>query len=98
MQYLQLVLTIIIILKLFKMSPELEEIKANLIKSNELTAAIKADVAKLDGTISQLGNAPSVEELQQVKQLSADLVSSLQSVDDLTPDAPVEPPVVVPTV
>lgn len=100
MVYLSIVLILILQicnnLKQIKMSIELDGIKADIAKASELAISIKADIVKLDSTIAGLGNAPSVEELQALKLQSADLVSSLQSVDDLTPDAPVVP--VIPVV
>lgn len=76
-----------LILKTKKMSQELEAIKADLEAAKVKTSKIAADVAGLHAKIDALGDAPTAEELAEVKQLSADLNTSLQAVDDATADA-----------
>ena len=75
-----------IIQKLNKMSAELEAIKADLVAAQELQVKIAADVQRLHDTITALGDAPTAQELADLKALSGALVSSLQATDDATPE------------
>lgn len=86
MQIVIAILLLFIIIKLFFMSEALNEIKADLLAANEKVTKIAADVARLHAAIEALGDAPTPEELAEVKALSADLNTSLQAVDDQTPE------------
>ena len=76
-------LLILITIKLFFMSETLNEIKADLLAANEKVTKIAADVARLHEAIEAL---PNSQELAEVKDLSAALNTSLQAVDDTTPE------------
>ena len=75
-----------IILKLKTMSAELDAIKADLVSAQALQQKIAADVTRLHDQITALGDAPTPEQLAEVKALSSALVTSLQATDDATPE------------
>jgi hypothetical protein len=68
------------------MSAELDAIKADLVAAQELQVKIAADVQRLHDQITALGDAPTPEQLAEVKALSSALVSSLQATDAVTPE------------
>lgn len=80
------IILILITIKLLFMSEVLDQIKADLLAANEKVTKIAADVARLHAAIEALGDAPTAAELAEVKALSADLNTSLQIVDDATPE------------
>lgn len=86
MQVVILIGIILIIIKLIFMSELLDQIKADLLAANEKVTKIAADVARLHAAIEAMGDAPTAAELAEVKALSADLNTSLQIVDDATPE------------
>lgn len=67
-----------------KMSEVLDQIKADLATANEKADAIAADVQSLHDQIAALGDAPTAEQLQEVKDASAALVAKLGTIDDAT--------------
>lgn len=77
------------------MSEALDAIKSDLVATKAIVIKVKADVEGLHAKLDALGDAPTPEQLAEVKALSADLVTSLQAVDDETEDAPQinQPPV-----
>ncbi len=77
---------------------KLDGIAADLLAAKEIVVKVKADVTSLHAKIDALGEAPTQEEIDAVKAESADLVSSLQGVDDQTPEEATEPPVEEPPV
>lgn len=68
------------------MSTELDAIKADVIAANEKVTKVAADVARLHELITAGGDVPTAEQWAEVKQLTADLNTSLQAVDDATPE------------
>lgn len=76
----------LIITKLHNMANELEDIKADLVSANQKVAKIKADVEGLHAKIDAAGDTPTPEQWAEVKQLSSQLNSALQEVDDKTAD------------
>lgn len=68
------------------MSQDLNEIKDQIIAANEKVTKVAADVARLHALIDSLGDVPTAAEWTEVKQLAADLNTSLQVVDDQTPE------------
>jgi len=69
------------------MSEVLDQIKADLATANEKADAIAADVQSLHDQINALSDAPTVEELNAVKETSAALVAKLGTIDEATPGA-----------
>lgn len=69
------------------MSEALDAIKSDLVATKAIVIKVKADVEGLHAKLDALGDAPTPEQLAEVKALSADLVTSLQAVDDETADA-----------
>jgi uncharacterized protein YfcZ (UPF0381/DUF406 family) len=74
--------------KLNCMSTEAQEIKQALEDAKAKVAKVAADVALLHSKIDAL---PNTTELAEIKALSAELNTSLQAVDDSTPDETVTP-------
>lgn len=68
------------------MGENLNAIKADLISANEKITKIAADVQRLHDAIAAAGEVPTPEEWAEVKQISADLNTALQAVDDVTPE------------
>lgn len=68
------------------MGENLNEITAALDAANEKVTKIAADVAHLHDLINGTGETPTAEEWQAVKDKAAELNTSLQAVDDSTPD------------
>lgn len=66
------------------MNTDLEQIKADLTDSKNLVTKVAADVALLHSKIDALGDAPTAEQIAEVKALSADLKASLTAVDEQT--------------
>ena len=89
-------LLIFIILNQKEMSSVLADITENVTKALGIVTNIEGDIKSLDAKIAALPESPSVEEIEALKQLSADLVKKLSDVDALTPDAVVAPPVETP--
>ena len=75
-----------IIHKLNIMGENLNQIKDDLAAANEKVVKIAADVAHLHDLIDNAGETPTAAEWQEVKDAAAALNTSLQSVDDATPD------------
>ncbi len=75
-----------IIQKLNQMSEAGEEIKQALTDAKAKVAKVADDVARLHAKIDALGANPTAEEVAEIKEMSADLNSSLQAVDDSTPE------------
>jgi chaperonin cofactor prefoldin len=79
---------------------ELKAVRDQVVKATgEVTGkveALEARIASLEATVQ--GNAEALAELEAAKAELADLKSSVQSLDELNPDAPVEPPVEEPPV
>lgn len=76
----------LIIQNLKTMSAQLDAIKADLEAAQALQVKIAADVQRLHDAITALGDAPTQAQLDEVKALSGELVSSLQTTDDATPE------------
>lgn len=74
-----------------KMSEILDAIKSDLTAAQALNTKIAADVTSLHAKIDALGDAPTAEQLQEVKDMSAALVSGLQATDDETADESAAP-------
>lgn len=68
------------------MSAQSDAIKADLQAAQQLQVKIAADVQRLHDAITALGDAPTPAELQELKDMSGALVTSLQSTDDATPE------------
>lgn len=81
-----LILLILIIIKLFFMSEQLNEIKAKLVTANDKITRVAADVQRLHDLIEAAGDIPTEEEWQEVKDLADGLNTALQAVDDSTPE------------
>jgi uncharacterized phage infection (PIP) family protein YhgE len=77
----------LIIYKLNTMNENLNQIKADLQAANDKADKIQADVTLLHTKIDAIpGDVPTAEEWAEVKQLSSDLNSKLQNIDDATPE------------
>ena len=68
------------------MSAELDAIKADLASAKDKVTKVAADVASLHAKIDAIPVAPTAAEWAEVKAMSADLNSQLQTVDDATPE------------
>lgn len=79
-------LLILILLKLSKMGQELDAINAKLDSANEKVAKVAADVAHLHTLIAGTGETPTPAEWAAVKEKADALNTSLQAVDDATPE------------
>lgn len=79
-------LTIIYLLTIYFIMEAIQQLKEQLIAANAKVAKVSADVDLLHTKIDALPEAPTAEELAEVKQLAADLNTSLQAVDDKTPE------------
>lgn len=77
-------LLFIIIIKLFSMSAELNEIKEKLIAADAKVTKVAADVQRLHDLIAAAGEVPTAAEWAEVKALADGLNASLQAVDDAT--------------
>ena len=84
---MELAILLLIIIKLFFMSEELNAIKADLEASKLSTEKIAADVTGLHAKIDAVVGVPTAAEWAEVKALSGELVTSLAAVDAQTPDA-----------
>lgn len=84
--YFQVRLKIFITTKLNQMSLQLDELKAALVAANEKVAKVAADVTRLHEKIDAAGDVPTAEEWAEVKTLAEDLNTSLQAVDEKTPE------------
>lgn len=80
------ILLFIIIIKLFFMNTELQDIKDKLIAADAKVTKVAADVQRLHDLIAAAGDIPTAAEWQEVKDLAAGLNTSLQAVDDATPE------------
>ncbi len=76
-----------IIQKLNQMSEAGEEIKQALADAQAKVSKIATDVALLHSKIDALSTNPTADEVAEIKSLAADLNSSLQAVDDSTPES-----------
>jgi len=76
-----------IIQKLNQMSEAGDEIKQALTDAKAKVAKVADDVARLHAKIDALSTNPTAEEVTEIKEMSADLNSSLQAVDDSTPES-----------
>jgi len=86
------ILLLLIIIKLFFMSEQLEEAKALVQAANEKVDKVAADVALLKSKVDAIADAPTAEEWSDFKQSLTDLNSKLQTVDDQTPEEEVVAP------
>lgn len=75
-----------IISKLNQMSQSAAEIKQALADAQAKVTKVAADVTALHAKIDALGDAPTADEINEIKAMAADLNSSLQAVDDQTAD------------
>ena len=75
-----------IIQKLNQMSEAADQIKQALADAQAKVTKIAADVALLHSRIDALSTNPTADEVAEIKTLAADLNSSLQAVDDSTPE------------
>jgi len=75
------------------MSQTAEEIKGLLVEANEKALAVAADVTGLHAKIDALGDAPTAEQLAEIKELATQLKNSLVETDAMTEDAPPTGPV-----
>ena len=85
---LNLTLTIILTLKTIKMSKEVAAIKADLAEAKKLTAKIAADQNSLNDKIQAMSDRPTIDEIIELKELSASLVTDLSDLDSKVEDAP----------
>lgn len=69
-----------------KMNQDLEQIKSDLTAANDKVAKVKADVTLLHTKVDAIADQPTAEEWAEVKTLSGKLNTSLQEVDDQTPE------------
>lgn len=73
--------------KLIRMSEDLNAIKQTLLETKAVVTKVAADVTRLHAKVDAIeGDVPTAEEWQEVKDLAAGLKSSLQAVDDQTPE------------
>lgn len=81
------VIITLIIIKIFSMSEQLDAIKGALVSAQEKVTKIAADVALLHSKIETIGESvPTTEQWAEVQQLASDLNTSLQVIDDATPE------------
>jgi ribosomal protein S15P/S13E len=76
----------LLIKKISKMGENLEAIKADLTATKEIVINVAADVNRLHDLINNMGEMPTPEEWEEVITLAAELKTSLQAVDNLTPE------------
>ena len=76
----------LIIKKLNHMGINLTEIADSLTAANDKVTKVAADVQRLHDLIAGTGEAPTAAEWQAVKDQAAALNTSLQAVDDATPE------------
>jgi len=69
---------------LLKMNEELQQIKTDLVAANEKADKVAADVTLLHTKIDSIPGLPTAEEWAEVKTLSSNLNSKLQTIDDQT--------------
>jgi len=81
-----LIFILIILIKQHKMSQELDAIKAGVIAAQEKVVKVAADVTLLHAKVDAIIDVPTAEQWAEVQQLTADLNSSLQVIDDQTPE------------
>lgn len=82
-----IILLILIIIKQFFMSEQLDSIKSALVSAQEKVTKIATDVALLHAKIDAIGaGVPTPDQWAEVQQLATDLNTSLQVVDDATPE------------
>lgn len=72
--------------KLIIMNENLEEIKASLLAATEKVSKVSADVTLLHTKVDAIPGMPTAEEWAEVKSIAANLNTSLQEVDDKTPE------------
>lgn len=75
-----------IIHKLTNMKEDLKEIKKQLVDADTKADKIAADVKLLHDKIDGIGDNPTPEEWQEVKDMASKLNSKLQGIDDATPE------------
>ena len=75
-----------IILKQNEMNENLAAIKADLIATKDIVTNVAADVQRLHDVINGAGGMPTQAEWDEVKGIAGDLKTSLQAVDDATPE------------
>lgn len=75
------------IIKTHKMSGQLDGIAADLQAASEKLDAIQADEAALHAQIAALSDAPTPEEIANLKSASEALLAKATSIDDAEPDA-----------
>lgn len=68
-------------------------IKEKLETALGLVGKVKTDVELLHSKVEALGDAPTPEQIAELNSLSTQLVESLQTVDDQTPEETPETPV-----
>lgn len=88
MDYLNLFILLLIIIKLFEMDNSLKD---KLVVAIGLIGKVKVDVSALHAKIGALGEAPTPEQLAELNVLADELNNQLASVDDMTADEVVEP-------
>jgi hypothetical protein len=87
MNIIIIILLIFITIKILKMSEQLDSIKGALVSAQEKVTKIAADVALLHAKIDAIGaSVPTAEQWAEVQQLATELNTSLQVVDDATPE------------
>lgn len=86
------ILLLLIIIKLFFMSEQLEQAKLLVEAANAKVDKVAADVATLHAKVDAIVDAPTAEEWSEFKQSLTDLNDKLQVVDDQTPEEEVVPP------
>lgn len=83
-------LTIVSLISIVFIMEAIQEIKAKLQAALGKIDKVTADVALLHSKIDNLPEAPTAEEIQELKDLSTEINDKLQAVDDSTPEETTE--------